>query len=255
MSLLRTDSLTVKFGGLVAVNGVSIEVEPGALVGLIGPNGAGKTTFIDALTGIVPMTSGDIDFDGSSMRNLSPHRRSLSGLARTWQSLQLFDDLSVRENAQVAADRAPWRSMMTRGGRTATLSSVDWALDLLGLQQFADRMPNELSHGQRKLVGVARALAAEPKLVCMDEPAAGLDSNESLLLGGTLRKIVDHGTTILLVDHDMGLVLTACDFIYVIEFGTLIASGTPAEIRSNERVILAYLGERARDERRDDAHG
>jgi branched-chain amino acid transport system ATP-binding protein len=123
---------------------------------------------------------------------------------------------------------------------------VDWALGLLDLDHLADRMPDELSHGQRKLVGVARALAAEPRLVCMDEPAAGLDSTESELLGGTLRRIIDHGTTIFLVDHDMGLVLSVCDFIYVIEFGHMIASGTPAEIRQDERVIVAYLGERAR---------
>jgi branched-chain amino acid transport system ATP-binding protein len=246
--LLETNDLTVTFGGLVAVNAVSLHVAPGTLVGLIGPNGAGKTTFIDALTGIVPTSGGGITFGGTSLSGLPPHRRARAGLGRTWQSVQLFDDLTVRENAEVAAERTPWRSFLAGavGRPRRELASVDWALGLLELGALAERLPGELSHGQRKLVGVARALADEPRMVCMDEPAAGLDSQESSLLGGTLRRIVDHGTTIFLVDHDMGLVLGVCDYIYVMEFGSLIAHGTPDEIRTNERVIVAYLGERAR---------
>jgi branched-chain amino acid transport system ATP-binding protein len=246
--LLETNDLTVTFGGLVAVNAVSLHVAPGTLVGLIGPNGAGKTTFIDALTGIVPTSGGGITFGGTSLSGLPPHRRARAGLGRTWQSVQLFDDLTVRENAEVAAERTPWRSFLAGavGRPRRELASVDWALGLLELGALAERLPGELSHGQRKLVGVARALADGPRMVCMDEPAAGLDSHESELLGGTLRRIVDHGTTIFLVDHDMGLVLGVCDYIYVMEFGSLIAHGTPDAIRTDERVIVAYLGERAR---------
>jgi branched-chain amino acid transport system ATP-binding protein len=249
--LLETQDLTVTFGGLVAVDHVSVKVEPGVLVGLIGPNGAGKTTLIDAVTGIVPSSSRSIVFDGNDVHAWPPHRRAGAGLGRTWQSLQLFDDLTVRENAQVAAERTPWRSFLKGAlGRAAPpVASVDWALELLDLASFAERLPGELSQGQRKLVGVARALASQPRLVCMDEPAAGLDSSESELLGRTLRRILDHGTTILLVDHDMGLVLGVCDYIYVMEFGRLLAQGSPAEIRRNERVIVAYLGERSRTDR------
>ena len=245
MALLETRDLTVKYGGLTAVDHVSLSVERGQLVGLIGPNGAGKTTFIDGLTGFVD-TTGKIAFDGKDISPLPAHRRALAGMVRTWQSLELFDDLSVADNLRVAAERprlvgfiadffAPKRSQDSQ-----VISDV---LDFLDLGPLADRLPTELSQGQRKLVGVARALATQPKLILMDEPAAGLDTSESRDLGARLRQIVDAGGTLLLVDHDMGLVLNVCDYIYVIEFGQLIAQGTPSDIRSDERVIAAYLGE------------
>ena len=247
-ALLRTVDLTVTYGGLKAVNQLSIDLAPGQLVGLIGPNGAGKTTFIDALTGFVS-TTGIVEFDGRDISNLAPHLRARAGLARTWQSLELFDDLTVLENMQAAATRHTVGRLLADlvwPGRRRTTDAVDRAIELLQLQHIVDRLPSELSQGQRKLAGVARALAAEPKVVCMDEPAAGLDSEESLELGERLRTIVDAGTTIFLIDHDMGLVLGVCDDIYVIEFGTLIAHAPPAEIRTNERVIEAYLGQKSR---------
>jgi branched-chain amino acid transport system ATP-binding protein len=236
--------MTVAFGGLRAVDSVDLAVETGPLVGLIGPNGAGKTTFIDGITGFVP-TSGRIEFDGREIGSLPPHRRAGGGLGRTWQSLELFDDLTIRENLQVAAERQSLKGFVADlfvPRRAHDHSSVDFALDVLGLADLAERMPNEISQGQRKLVSVARALAAGPKLVCMDEPAAGLDTTESQELGGRLRSIIDRGTTIFLVDHDMGLVLNVCDYIYVIEFGVKIAEGTPDEIKRNDAVIEAYLG-------------
>jgi ABC-type branched-subunit amino acid transport system ATPase component len=244
-ALLRVDDLTVRYGGLAAVDGVSLEVEQGHLVGLIGPNGAGKTTFIDAVTGITRST-GSILFAGEALERERPYARIRRGLARTFQSLELFEDLTVRENLLVAAERPRWWSTVSdlfvpaesrAGGRAA-----DSALELLGLRDQADALPGDVSLGVRKLITVARALAAEPRLVMLDEPAAGLDSNESIELGARLRDVVASGVTVLLVDHDMGLVLGTCDRINVLEFGRLIASGSPAEVRDNQRVIDAYLG-------------
>jgi branched-chain amino acid transport system ATP-binding protein len=248
--LLETANLSVSFGGLRAVDAVDLAVEPGRIVGLIGPNGAGKTTFVDALTGFVPAT-GRIHFDGREIARMRADRRAHAGLARTWQSLELFDDLTVAENLQVAAEQATFAHVVAdlfRPHRPRDTQTVDEALELLDLTAIADRLPTELSQGQRKLVGVARALASRPQLVCMDEPAAGLDSSESEALGRRLRDIVDDGVTILLIDHDMGLVLGVCDYVYVLEFVLLIAQGPPSEIRGNELVLAAYLGERARRE-------
>ena len=244
MTLLCTHALSVSFGGVRAVDALDLVVPPGSLVGLIGPNGAGKTTCIDAITGFVP-AAGRVVFDGHDVGSMRPHRRSALGLGRTWQSLELFDDLTVEENLQVSADTA------TLGGvildfvvpnRRRDRVSVDSALDLLGLGDLACRMPNELSHGQRKLVAVARALTARPSLICMDDPAGGLDSQESAVLGERLRDIVATGTSILLVDHDMDLVLGVCDHVYVIDFGVVIAGGPPGEVRTDPQVIAAYLG-------------
>lgn len=245
MALLHAENLSVTFGGLRAVDDVSMDIEQGQLVGLIGPNGAGKTTFIDGLTGFVTM-KGKIVFDGRDLTSSAPHDRARAGMVRTWQSLELFDDLTVTENLLVAAETASLRGFLAdlvRPSRNSGRAAVDEALRRLDLTDVAERVPGELSQGQRKLVGVARALAARPKLVLMDEPAAGLDTAESQELGRRLRRLVDDGTTVFLIDHDMGLVLGVCDYIYVIEFGRLIAEGTPAQIRSDERVVAAYLGD------------
>jgi len=245
MAMLSSTGLTVTFGGKNAVASLDLKVEQGQLVGLIGPNGAGKTTTIDALTGFVP-SRGVVSFDGREIETLSSTSRARAGLARTWQSSELFDDLTILENLQVAAER------VTVGGfirdlfkpRNDDVSELMAILDSLDLAHSAHLLPTELSHGQRKLVGVARALAAKPKVLLLDEPAAGLDTEESQELGTRIRGLVDGGLSILLIDHDMGLVLTICDYLYVLDFGQLIAEGTPAQIRTDEKVIGAYLGQR-----------
>jgi branched-chain amino acid transport system ATP-binding protein len=242
-AVLETTGLSVRFGGVRAVDAVDVAVEEGQLVGLIGPNGAGKTTFVDAITGFVRYT-GRAELDGRDLTGMPPHTRARRGLARTWQSTELFDDLSVRENLMVAAERPSWLALAAElvgrpaGGGTAT----NEALDLLELGALAEAMPSELTQGQRKLVGVARAIAMRPRLLCLDEPAAGLDTHESEELGRRLRQIADSGTSTLLIDHDMGLVLTICDRIVVLEFGKVIAAGSPDEVRRDPRVVKAYLG-------------
>jgi branched-chain amino acid transport system ATP-binding protein len=251
-ALLETHGLTVTFGGVRAVSELDLQIERGQLVGVIGPNGAGKTTAIDGITGFVP-TSGRVVFDGREISSLPAHRRARAGLGRTWQSVELFDDLTIAENLMVAAEQASsWRDVvldLAWPRRRRDHAAVERGLVALGIEGLGDRMPNEISQGQRKLVGVARALAGAPKLICMDEPAAGLDSVESIALGERLRHIVDTGVTILLVDHDMGLVLNTCDYIYVIEFGSLIAAGTAAEVSRDPHVIEAYLGASRTEER------
>jgi branched-chain amino acid transport system ATP-binding protein len=241
--VLRATGISVSFGGVRAVVDVDLEVGEGRLVGLIGPNGAGKTTFIDAISGFV-RSSGRVELDGNDITRLSPHRRSRRGLARTWQSVELFDDLSVRENLLVASHRSSvWRTIReTVSAPDPGAGEIASALELLGLEETVDVMPSELSQGQRKLVGIARALVARPRVVCLDEPAAGLDTRESGELGARLRSLADGGQAMLLVDHDMGLVLGICDEVVVLEFGKVIAHGPADVVRRDPRVIAAYLG-------------
>jgi branched-chain amino acid transport system ATP-binding protein len=241
--VLATTGLSVRFGGVHAVEDVELAVEEGELLGLIGPNGAGKTTFVDAITGFVRYT-GAVELDGTDLAGLPPHARARRGLARTWQSTELFDDLSVRENVEVGAERPSFLALAAEvvGRKIPADEAPDEALRLLGLESIGEAMPSELTQGQRKLVGVARAIAMRPRLLCLDEPAAGLDTRESEDLGQRLRQIADAGTTTLLIDHDMGLVLTICDRIVVLEFGKVIAAGRPDEVRRDARVVEAYLG-------------
>jgi branched-chain amino acid transport system ATP-binding protein len=244
--LLDVSGLSVAYGGVVAVSDVDLRVPEGTVYGLIGPNGAGKTSMVDALTGYTRAAGGRITFGGRDIGGLRPYRRARLGLARTFQSVELFGDLTVDENLLVASEHVTVASALRDlflPQRAPDRAGVDWAISVCGLEDVVDRYPAEISLGKRKLAGIGRALARQPRLVLLDEPAAGLDTDESLELGRQLRALPrDHGVTVLLIDHDMGLVLSVCDQLMVLDFGRQIAAGTPAEIRDNPRVIEAYLG-------------
>lgn len=244
-AVLRTVDLIVQFGGLRAVDAVSLDCARGELTGLIGPNGAGKTTFVDAVTGFLPNNvRGSVLLEGEDVVGRPAHRLSHDGLTRTWQTLELFDDITVRANLDVASERLTVAGALRDYFRPRRRHRrVEEVLELLEMHDIAERQPRELSQGQRKMVGVARALVASTtKVLLLDEPAAGLDKAETEWFGRQLRTLVDEGYTMLLIDHDMGLVLNVCDRIHMLVFGQLVASGTPDEIRNDPEVIAAYLG-------------
>jgi sulfate-transporting ATPase len=237
----------VRFGGVVAVDGVSLEVRPGEVVGLIGPNGAGKTTLVDIVTGFTRADAGHVTLEGRRIDRWSPRRRAQAGIARSFQSLELFEDMTVRDNLRTASDRRD---------PLAYLSDLVWprnpplhgtavaAIREFGLEDDLDRMPSELPYGRRRLVAIARAVAARPSVLLLDEPAAGLDEHETAELAGLVRRLAaDWGLAVLLIEHDVSLVMAVCDRIEALDFGRTIASGTPEQIRANAAVVSAYLGE------------
>ncbi|OHV36250.1 MULTISPECIES: ABC transporter ATP-binding protein [Pseudofrankia] len=245
MALLETDAITVRFGGNIALDDVSISVEPGRVTGLIGPNGAGKTTLFNVVTGLLAPTHGRVLVDGADVTDVAPYRRAHRGLARTFQRLEPFVSLSVRDNVRVAGQiRNTWR----RGGRIDVDRETGRVLDLVGLTSVADRDVAELPTGQARLVELGRALMTGPGVLLLDEPASGQTEQETDAFGRLLRRLAqEDGIAICLVEHDVGLVMDVCSMIYVLDYGKVIASGPPEVVRVDPVVIDAYLGSAEED--------
>ena len=235
--VLSLTDVRVRFGGVEALGGVDMDVAPTGFTGLIGPNGAGKTTLFNVVTGIVTPTSGAVRFAGEDITGLAPHLRVRRGIGRTFQHLELFRSLTVRENVLVAAESgARWNAERRRHDQV-----VDEVLDLLGLGHVAGQRAGSLTTGLARLVEVARALALEPRLLLLDEPSAGLDQNESRRLAAALAPLADR-RAVLVVEHDVEFVMSLCARVYVLNLGRMLASGPPDEIRSDPEVQKAYFG-------------
>ncbi len=239
MTLLQVDSVSVSFGGLQALSGVTIDVPEHEVTGLIGPNGAGKTTLFNVITGLQPPNQGKVVLEERDITNAKPHKRARLGIGRTFQRLETFGTLSVRDNVLVAAEmRRGWSRERFKPGDLA-----DELIERVGLTPVADERVDKLPTGTQRLVELARALATKPKAVLLDEPSSGLNEEETDQLAVLLQELAGTGLGILLVEHDMSLVMSACDHIHVLDFGRLIAFGTPEEVQANPLVRAAYLGE------------
>ncbi len=251
MSLLAVRDLTRRFGGLVAVDGVSFDVHEGTIKAVIGPNGAGKSTLFNLMTGFDRPDAGTVSFNGRDIVGMRPHKVVASGISRTFQNTQLFEELTALENVLVGmhtrlrtglvggALRMPW----TVAEERRALERASYLLRLVGAEQYAQTHAADIPHGMRRLLEIARALAAEPRLLLLDEPAAGLNNFETQSLSKTLYKIRDEGVTLVVVEHDMGLVMEVSEEIVVIDQGRKIAEGPPLLIQKDAAVIEAYLGE------------
>ena len=242
--VLAAERISVRFGGLSALDQVSLEVPRGRIVGLIGPNGAGKTTMFNVLTGLQDATTGRVLFEGADVSRWPAHRRGRAGMARTFQRLALFARMTVHDNL-VASWESSHRGGVLGRGRSERQRRVDDVMSLLDLWGLADRMAGELSTGQGRMVELGRALCTDPRLLLLDEPGSGLDAHETATFSEILRTVTsgDDPPAVLLVEHDMALVMDVCAELTVLDFGKVIARGMPGEIRANETVRAAYLGD------------
>ncbi|HEY6053564.1 MAG TPA: ABC transporter ATP-binding protein [Gaiellaceae bacterium] len=252
--LLQADTVSISFGGVHALSGVSFELHRGETLGLIGPNGAGKTTMFNCITGVLPGYSGHVYYDGRDLRNLKPHQRARLKIARTFQNLELFEELSALDNLLLPLDAFSQRGVigdLLRLPKTVfeerqSQEKARSILHVIGLGDFADTSAGDLSVGLQRRLEIGRALALEPRLLLLDEPGAGLDARETAELARLLATVrARFEVTMLIVDHDMALIMRICNRIYVLDHGQVIAEGTPEQIRDDPQVVRAYLGEAA----------
>jgi branched-chain amino acid transport system ATP-binding protein len=240
---LEVRGVSVSFGGLAALSDVSLEVPDGAITGLIGPNGAGKTTLFDVITGMRRPSSGSVKFNGRDLKGVSPYRRSRLGLGRTFQRLELFGTLTVRENVRVAASVGRRRDRRSPHARHESVDELSESLlQRVHLHEVADARADTLPTGTGRLVELARALAVRPSILLLDEPASGQNPEETSRFGDMLRSLAADGLAVLLVEHDMDLVMSVCDTVHVLVQGSVLCSGTPGEVQRNPAVAEAYLG-------------